>query len=164
MGGSVSAAGFRALQAKPKRTRKRAVQPAIDPAASYAGPLVLYLAGVTHPPINEWKAWHWTRYRDEKAKWETWVVLRSRGMRRWPAGSRVVVSVVSFFPDARPHDPDGYAPKFILDGLVAAEVLPGDSAATVDELRLRCVVADERGTLVTISPASEVERPPDPRS
>lgn len=157
----LSAAEFLRAQAKRRDVKKRKAQPALDPSACYAGPLVLYLAGVTHPPINEWKAWHWTYYGAEKEKWATWVIHYARPMTRWTSGSKLVVRVVSFFPDQREHDPDGYAPKFILDGLTAAGVLPGDSGRTVAELRLRCVVADARGTLVTISPDLGPEAPPD---
>lgn len=135
----VSSGDFRRLFLPSKSSaHKRKEQPALDVRNSYGRGDVLFLAGITHPPINEWKGWHWTKYNREKKRWAAIIAPFARSMRRVAIGERVAVEVEFRFTDRRPHDPDGYSPKFILDALVAAHVLPGDSGRTVRPLIVWC--------------------------
>jgi hypothetical protein len=148
----VSAAEARILLGRKKRSRKRREQLLLNLGLSISTPRSLYLAGVVHPPINEWKAWPWQRYRIEKAKWHEWIAVVSQGMERVQLGQRVDVEVTCEFNDGRAHDPDGYTPKFALDALVIAGVLPCDSYRTIRWLRIQCVRAAQYGTLVQLLP------------
>ena len=150
----ISASVFRQL-VKKKPTGKRKAQRVADDARCSSDAYALHLVGVVHPPINEWKTWHWSKYRLEKQRWERLVARHCGNMRRWPADSHLRVEVVFRFADSRRHDPDGYAPKFILDGLVAARILPDDHGGIVHPLVVYCLPGTSDSTTVRITPCPE---------
>lgn len=136
----ISAADYRRLFAPSKSgAHKRKEQPALDLRTSSGRGFELHLGGVTHPPINEWKSWHWRKYNAEKKRWREMILPFTRTMYHVAIGSRVAVEVVFRFPDHRRHDPDNYSPKFILDALVAGKVLPDDDCRVVRKLLVECL-------------------------
>ena len=74
-------------------------------------------------------------YRELKKQWLDAVMLLCRPKPQKPA-LKAEVTLTYFFKDKRRHDPDNYAGKFILDGLVRGGILADDSFDNV-ELRLK---------------------------
>lgn len=89
-------------------------------------------------------------YRKTKQKW-TWVVKtacmanKARPSKPW---EKAYVEVVYFFPDGRRRDPDNYAPKAILDGLVRAGVIKDDC--------FRCITLTISGEVDKGNPRTEI--------
>jgi crossover junction endodeoxyribonuclease RusA len=74
-------------------------------------------------------------YRELKKQWLDTVMMLCRPKPQKPI-SKAEVTLTYFFKTKRRHDPDNYAGKFILDGLVEGGILADDSFDNVD-LRLR---------------------------
>lgn len=81
-------------------------------------------------------------YRQLKQHWAQWVSLHCRPRPDAPI-ERAIVTLTYHFADGRRRDPDNYAGKMILDGLVQAGVLRDDSFGHI-ELRLRQGEPDRR--------------------
>lgn len=65
-------------------------------------------------------------YQDAKKAWADKIYFLCRPRPPKPFNKAVVV-LTYYFKDRRRHDPDNYAGKFILDGLVRAEIIIDDS-------------------------------------
>lgn len=65
-------------------------------------------------------------YRQDKAQWERDVTLLCRPRPQRPI-EKAAVTLHYFFPTRARHDPDNYAGKMILDGLVKAGIILDDS-------------------------------------
>lgn len=74
-------------------------------------------------------------YRALKKRWAELAVIYCRPRPQEPI-ERAIVTLTYHFADARRRDPDNYAGKMILDGLVRAGILLDDSFNNI-ELRLR---------------------------
>ena len=74
-------------------------------------------------------------YREMKKFWERLVAVYCKPVPEKPI-ERAVVTLEYFFQSNRRHDPDNYAGKMILDGLVRAGILADDSFWHI-ELRLK---------------------------
>lgn len=74
-------------------------------------------------------------YREMKKFWEKLVFIYCKPVPEKPI-ERAVVTLEYFFQSNRRHDPDNYAGKMILDGLVRAGILADDSFWHI-ELRLK---------------------------
>tara|TARA_R100000049_G_C1906390_1_gene54892 strand:- start:111 stop:479 length:369 start_codon:yes stop_codon:yes gene_type:complete len=73
---------------------------------------------------------HWAGYAKEKKAWTQRVWTEARLQRLEPMPTPVTLHFVWRMPNMR-RDPDGlrgFAVKYILDGLVLAEIIPDDSA------------------------------------
>ena len=66
------------------------------------------------------------QYRADKKRWGDAVVWVAKGKTAQPY-DYAAVRITYYFPDRRRHDPDNYAGKFLLDGLVRAGVIRDDS-------------------------------------
>ena len=75
------------------------------------------------------------QYRQDKALWMQLVLAYCRPAPAKPY-QKAIVAIEYHFKDKRRHDPDNYAGKFIMDGLVAAGIIADDSFDVV-ELYLR---------------------------
>lgn len=93
------------------------------------------------------------QYRGEKKEWQEIVRAYCRPRPAKPL-KRAVVEIGYYFPTAHRHDPDNYAGKMILDGLVSAGILEDDSfdhielrlkKAGVDKCKPRTVIAIKGG-------------------
>lgn len=88
-----------------------------------------------HPSLNEW-AMRTLPVQSNvmKKAWAAKIaqVVRHAGSPR--LAGPVAVAVTTYFENKRRRDIDNYAPKFILDGLVEAGVIPGDDSETVAAL------------------------------
>ena len=67
----------------------------------------------------------WT-YQEDKKAWADKVFFLCRPRPPQPINKAVVV-LTYYFKDRRRHDPDNYAGKFILDGLVRSGIIVDDS-------------------------------------
>lgn len=74
-------------------------------------------------------------YRELKQCWAQWVAMYCRPKPEKPIEHAIVTLTYHFANKAR-RDPDNYAGKMILDGLVRAGILVDDSFAHI-ELRLK---------------------------
>jgi Holliday junction resolvase RusA-like endonuclease len=92
--------------------------------------------------LNRWSRAHWT-LRAGLAEATRWQVQAAVGQARrtghWDGQPfpRARVRVTFGWPNRRRRDLDNAVPKLLLDGLVAAGVLPDDAAGCVVELTLR---------------------------
>lgn len=71
------------------------------------------------------------KYQYEKKQWAEIIAYTCRPKPPYPI-ARATVTLHYFFKDARRRDPDNYSGKFILDGLVKADILQDDSFAVID--------------------------------
>ncbi|SJZ38229.1 RusA family crossover junction endodeoxyribonuclease [Garciella nitratireducens] len=71
------------------------------------------------------------QYQEEKTKWE-WLVKSALGRRSVNHIEKATVKITYYFKDRRRRDPDNYSGKFILDGLVRANILKDDSFSNID--------------------------------
>ena len=71
---------------------------------------------------------HWSLYSKEKAKWTSLVAWEAKAARLKPVAHPVEINFLWYLKDRR-SDPDNcrYACKHVLDGLVAASIIPDDS-------------------------------------
>ena len=88
-----------------------------------------------HPSINEWKKWHYHKYNSEKQVWKDMIYVVARGGHQFKG--KVKVTITYYFPDKRSRDIDNYTPKFIMDGLVSAEIIEDDNQRIVTSLTTR---------------------------
>ena len=65
-------------------------------------------------------------YQAEKKRWAQLIAVYCRPKPEAPLRG-VTVRITYYFADNRRRDPDNYAPKFILDGLVRCGILEDDS-------------------------------------
>lgn len=98
------------------------------------------------PSLNEWKNWHWAkqgRYKDELYQAVRLLALAAK----LPRYERAVVQIIYYHATNRRRDPaDNWAPKFLMDALVAGGIL-----------------ADDNGDLVTVQVGMKVD-PEKPRT
>lgn len=67
------------------------------------------------------------KYQREKRKWE-WLILEAIGRNKPKKPiAKSIVELTYYFPTKHRRDPDNYAGKFILDGLVKAKIIEDDS-------------------------------------
>jgi len=72
------------------------------------------------------------RYQEEKREWE-WLVKASVGQDKPKKPlRRAKIRLTYYFPTRHRRDPDNYSGKFILDGLVKANVIEDDSFKCID--------------------------------
>lgn len=98
-----------------------------------------------HPSINEWMIMKRPAMNALKQKWKDFMVwlVNSQGY----ANLRIEqcdIEVFTYYQTNRPHDPDNSVPKFILDGLVDAQMIIRDDHKHVTSLMLRVGVDKER--------------------
>lgn len=86
-------------------------------------------------------------YRKAKKEWSETVAWLVKGRMKQPF-DRAVVRITYYFPDRRRHDPDNYAGKFLLDGLVQGGVLVDDS--------FQHITLDLRGEVDPEDPRTEI--------
>lgn len=99
------------------------------------------IANPYHPSINEWMIMQRPEMNGTKQKWKDFMVwlVHSQGY----ANLRIEkcdIEVFTYYRTNRPHDPDNSVPKFILDGLVEAEMIIRDDHRHVLSLKLQCGV------------------------
>lgn len=88
--------------------------------------------------LNTYRNAHYHLLDKEKKLWEQAVMIavKQQGIRPL---ERCKVTMEFFFKDKRRHDPDNYAccAKFILDGMVKAEILTDDNFEVIEQLAVR---------------------------
>ena len=104
----------------------------------------------THPSINEWTKWHWTKIHKVKKSFENdigWLA----GKYGQPKLSNCDVKIIYTFSTNRKRDKDNYTPKFIMDGLVKSEIISDDNT---DEVYLNWVIkqGSEEQTEIIVTP------------
>ena len=103
------------------------------------------------PSLNRWAHLHWTKQRQIKQDW-AWLIkaacLTARAGR--PQYRLATVDISLIFPVMRRRDIDNYAPKMVLDGLVAAGMIEDDRADWV-RVRWRFEKGNERKTIIDIA-------------
>jgi Holliday junction resolvase RusA-like endonuclease len=79
------------------------------------------------PTLNEWSRQHWSVRSSEVARLSSDLTML-RLKYKIPITARPRVQVVYYFSMKRRRDPDGYTPKFLLDGLRYAGIISDDNA------------------------------------
>ena len=79
-----------------------------------------------HPSLNQWTRWHWGKKSKVKKEWEEAIGWKCKKFGS-PKLINAEIEVLYYFPDKRVRDFDNYVPKFILDGLVKAEIIEDDN-------------------------------------
>ena len=103
------------------------------------------------PSLNAWSRKHWSVRRREAEKWKLLVQHHSYGLIPWMKPPKHLVVTLEFrLP--RGGDADNRA-KFVLDGLVHAEVIADDGPPYLYELRLRSVRGKPAETRVMVERA-----------
>ena len=87
-------------------------------------------------------------YRNAKKGWADLVILLCRPRPSAPI-QHSTVRLTYYFPTRARHDPDNYAGKMILDGLVAAGILEDDS--------FHCITLELAGKHDKHNPRTEIE-------
>jgi len=84
------------------------------------------IAGKQHPSLNKWTRWHWGKKSKIKKEWEEEIMWKCKkyGDLNY---TDATIEVNYYFPDRRVRDFDNYVPKFILDGLVKANIIEDDN-------------------------------------
>lgn len=85
----------------------------------------------TPPSLNEFMRLHHHTRNDVAKMWYD-IVSYSAGKHRHKRYNKVSVRLRYWFRDGYIRDPDNFAGKFLLDGLVRCGVLQGDSFANID--------------------------------
>lgn len=88
--------------------------------------------------LNEYRNAHFFLLDKEKKKWERITVKESIAQRIRPI-RKCRLTIEFYFKDRRRHDPDNYSAslKFILDGMVKANILPDDDFSVIESLTVR---------------------------
>ena len=81
------------------------------------------------PSVNKWRNMHHYQEANEKKYWEqvVWAEVHRQKIKPSQPLSKATVRYRYYFSSKRRHDPDNYAGKWIMDGLVKAGVLEDDS-------------------------------------
>ena len=93
----------------------------------------------THPSINTWFILKRPAANALKQKWKDFIVwvVKNEGL----SGSKIqhcTMEFTSFFRTKRRTDCDNTVPKFILDGMVEANLIEDDDSLHLQSLTLRC--------------------------
>ena len=100
-------------------------------AKTFPGGIWLQLPEVP-PSLNVWKNWHWGR--QHRYKKDLYQAVRMLALAaKLPQYERAVVQVVYYHRTNRRRDPaDNWAPKFLMDALVAGGILVDDCGSLVN--------------------------------
>lgn len=92
-------------------------------------------------------------YQNEKKRW-VWLIKAAVGRNKpkEPYAGKCKVSILYYFPNRIPRDPDNYSGKFILDGLQVAGIIENDSFWHIKLDLDADVDKDNPRTIVTIEP------------
>lgn len=84
------------------------------------------------PSLNVWKNWHWAK--QHKYKQDLYQAVRLLALAaKLPKYERAVVQIIYYHRTERRRDPtDNWAPKFLMDALVAGGLLVDDNGELVD--------------------------------
>ena len=104
------------------------------------------------PSVNKWRSMHHHQEAKEKKHWEqiVWAEVHRQKIKPPQPLSKAVVRYRYYFSSKRRHDPDNYAGKWIMDGLVKSGVLEDDS---FDHVKLEI----EQGGVDRDNPRVEIE-------
>ena len=83
-----------------------------------------------HPSLNKWTKWHWAIKSKEKKSWEHEIYHLCYEYGK-PLLKNALIEITYYFKDARSRDKDNYTPKFILDGLVKANMIEDDNDSDI---------------------------------
>jgi len=99
-------------------------------AKTFPGGLWLQVPFVP-PSLNDWKNWHWGKQR--KYKQDLTDAVRKLVMAmKLPRFERATVQIIYYHSTNRRRDPvDNWAPKFLMDALVAGGILVDDNGDLV---------------------------------
>ena len=109
------------------------------------------------PSLNKFAGRENSReYRAEKKQWTDAVQWYVKSIKdRPPMFYKADVYILYYFPTNNRHDPDNYAGKFILDGLVRAKVIKDDSFGCIKLHLDGAVDMKEPRTVVTVVETGE---------
>ena len=79
-----------------------------------------------HPSLNKWTRWHWAKKDKVKKEFIQEITLKCNKYQQ-PNLDNAKIEVLYYFKNKRRRDKDNYVPKFILDGLVNAEIIKDDN-------------------------------------
>lgn len=105
----------------------------------------------THPSLNTWSRWHWTKKSKIKKGFESdigWLAAKYNE----PQLESCDIEIIYYFKDNRTRDFDNYVPKFILDGLVKAGIIKDDNDNNIFlnwKLNNDC---EEEKTIIIVTP------------
>ena len=84
------------------------------------------IKGKQHPSLNVWTGWHWGKKSKIKKEWEEEIMWKCKKFGK-PQYKEAKVEVLYYFDNKHTRDFDNYVPKFILDGLVKADIIEDDN-------------------------------------
>lgn len=102
------------------------------------------------PSLNALFNMHWAKRNNVKQMWRQWIQIEAK-RQALPKISGPIQIGVTFFvkKHLKQIDPDNLSVKPIFDGLVP-QVLDGDSAEVIKEIRIRIEKAKKSKTILTI--------------
>lgn len=90
-----------------------------------------------HPSLNEWAyKWHYYKRAKEKERWGTMVKWIAKKHKPDKPIEKSEITVIYYFKSNARHDFDNYIPKFILDGLVEAELIKDDDLKHLRSIKI----------------------------
>lgn len=94
-----------------------------------------------HESINKWMIMRRAQMNALKQKWKEFIiwVAEDYGYAKKNL-QKCMIRQTTYYPTMARHDTDNSVPKFILDGLVEANVIFDDDMRCLEELRLKCGV------------------------
>lgn len=98
-------------------------------------------------------------YRVEKQRWKDLICLMCRKKLKQPF-ERGTVTLTYYFGDKRRHDPDNYAGKMILDGLVAARIIKDDSFDNIELILRGRYDKEHPRTEIEVEPRPQIQEAP----
>lgn len=115
---------------KPKRKQEPKIYPVQWDAKIIPGGVWLQTPEVV-PSLNVWKNWHWAKQGRYKQELKDAITLLALAI-KMPKFERTTVQIIYYHGTRRRRDPaDNYAPKFLMDALVAAGILADDNGELV---------------------------------
>jgi Holliday junction resolvase RusA-like endonuclease len=111
---------------KPKPKKPQRVSGAQWDAGTFPGGCWVQVPFVP-PSLNEWSRWHWAKQKQYKDELTDNVKLLTL-FRKLPRYERATVLITYYHATKRRRDRiDNFAPKFLMDALVRAEILVDDN-------------------------------------
>lgn len=129
----------------------------VGPVAPQGNGLTFFLEGLPPSPNVMSKKAHWAYRAGARRDWQDRTVQAIGD--DWSPMARVRLELVLVATGYVRNDPDNFVAscKPIVDALVVAGVIPGDSFRDVVELSTRCEVGPVKGVRVVVSPVAPQE-------
>lgn len=96
-------------------------------------------------------------YREDKNVWLEGIMYKTKDIVPEEPYDNATIHIHYNFNDNRPRDPDNFAGKFILDGLVKAKIIKDDNFKVIDLKLSASFGTKQKSTIITITPREEKE-------